>query len=170
MHICIISYLYNILDSKVHGANRGPIWGQQDPGGPHVGPMNFAIWDICMLFIYVLYVCVIYSRTLACVATVTGWLYPTWKKFYSILSYLNSAMNQPAHWPLRGVGYPYGCVVTKPSHYLNQCWNIINWSLGDKLQRNFIQNSYIFIQENAFEKTSRISPKFNQGIRMTREI
>ena len=22
----------------------GPIWGQQDPGGPHVGPMNFAIW------------------------------------------------------------------------------------------------------------------------------
>ena len=23
----------------------GPIWGQQDPGGPHVGPMNFVIWD-----------------------------------------------------------------------------------------------------------------------------
>ena len=22
-----------------------PIWGQQDPGGPHVYPMNFAIWD-----------------------------------------------------------------------------------------------------------------------------
>ena len=35
----------NILpDSKVHGANVGPIWGRQDPGGPHVGPMNFAIW------------------------------------------------------------------------------------------------------------------------------
>ena len=31
-------------DSKVHGANMGPIWGQQDPGGPHVGPLNFAIW------------------------------------------------------------------------------------------------------------------------------
>ena len=30
--------------SKVHGANMGPIWGRQDPGGPHVGPMNFAIW------------------------------------------------------------------------------------------------------------------------------
>ena len=26
------------LDSKVHGANMGPIWGRQDPGGPHVGP------------------------------------------------------------------------------------------------------------------------------------
>ena len=22
----------------------GSIWGQQDPGGSHVGPMNFAIW------------------------------------------------------------------------------------------------------------------------------
>ena len=31
-------------DSKVHGANIGPIWGRQDPGGPHVGPMNFVIW------------------------------------------------------------------------------------------------------------------------------
>ena len=31
-------------DSKVRWANMGPIWGRQDPGGPHVGPMNFAIW------------------------------------------------------------------------------------------------------------------------------
>ena len=31
-------------DSKVHGANMGPIWGRQDPGDPHVVPMNFAIW------------------------------------------------------------------------------------------------------------------------------
>ena len=43
----------------VHGANMGPTWGGQDPGGPHVGPMNrqdpggphvgpinFAIWVI----------------------------------------------------------------------------------------------------------------------------
>ena len=35
-----------IPDSKVHGANMGPIWGRQDPGGPHVGHMNLAIWDI----------------------------------------------------------------------------------------------------------------------------
>ena len=32
-------------DSKVHGANMGPMWGRQDPGGPHVGAMNFAIWE-----------------------------------------------------------------------------------------------------------------------------
>ena len=24
----------------------GPIWGRQDPGGSHVGPMNFAIWVV----------------------------------------------------------------------------------------------------------------------------
>ena len=32
------------LDSTVHGANMGPIWDRQDPGGSHVGPMNLAIW------------------------------------------------------------------------------------------------------------------------------
>ena len=37
-------YIITAPDSKVHGAKMGPIWGRQDPGGPHVGPMNFAIW------------------------------------------------------------------------------------------------------------------------------
>ena len=36
----------NNPDSKVHGANMGPTWGRQDPGGPHVGPINFAIWEV----------------------------------------------------------------------------------------------------------------------------
>ena len=40
-----------IPDSKVHWANMGPIWGRQDPGGPHVGPMNIAIWDSLWLYI-----------------------------------------------------------------------------------------------------------------------
>ena len=31
-------------DSKVYGTNMGPSWGRQVPGGPHVGPTNFAIW------------------------------------------------------------------------------------------------------------------------------
>ena len=34
---------FKTRDSKVHGDTMGPIWGRQDPGGPHVGPMNFAI-------------------------------------------------------------------------------------------------------------------------------
>ena len=37
-----LSHLYP--DSKDYGANNGPIWGRQDPGGPHIGSMNFAIW------------------------------------------------------------------------------------------------------------------------------
>ena len=39
----------NDPDSKVHGVNMGPIWGRQDPGGPNVGPMNFAIWGGIMI-------------------------------------------------------------------------------------------------------------------------
>ena len=37
-------------DSNVR-ANMGPIWGRQDPDGPHVGAMNFAIWEVfwCLL-------------------------------------------------------------------------------------------------------------------------
>ena len=38
-----------------------------------------------------------------------------------------------------------------PSHYLNQCWNFVNWTLENKLQWNFNRNSNIFIQENTFE-------------------
>ena len=30
--------------NKVHRANMVPIWGRQDPVGPHVGPMNLVIW------------------------------------------------------------------------------------------------------------------------------
>ena len=36
---------HNTPDSKVYGANMGPIWGRQDPGGPHIGPVNFAVWE-----------------------------------------------------------------------------------------------------------------------------
>ena len=32
-----------------------------------------------------------------------------------------------------------------------QCWDIVNWNLRNKLQWNLKRNSYIFIQENAFE-------------------
>ena len=38
-----------------------------------------------------------------------------------------------------------------PSHYLNQCRNNVNLTLGNKLQWNLNRNQYIFIQENAFE-------------------
>ena len=46
------SFLFNVYpDSKVHGANMGPTWDRQDPGGPHVGPMNLAIWVYVQYFL-----------------------------------------------------------------------------------------------------------------------
>ena len=38
-----------------------------------------------------------------------------------------------------------------PSHYLNQCWNIVNWNLKNKLHWNCNRNSNIFVQENPLE-------------------
>ena len=37
----------NNPDGKVHGTNMGHTWGRQDPGGPHVGPMNFIAGNGC---------------------------------------------------------------------------------------------------------------------------
>ena len=45
-HCCAICNTIDCPDNKVHGANMGPIWGRQDPGGPHVGPTNFTVWLI----------------------------------------------------------------------------------------------------------------------------
>ena len=38
-----------------------------------------------------------------------------------------------------------------PSHYLNQCWLIVNWTLKNKLQRNSNKNTKLFTHENEFE-------------------
>ena len=43
-----------------------------------------------------------------------------------------------------------------PSHYLNQCWNIIDWTLRNKLHWNFNRNSDIFIHENVLEYVSKM--------------
>ena len=32
----------------------------------------------------------------------------------------------------------------------DQCWNIVNWTLGNKFQWNLNRKLYIFLQENAF--------------------
>ena len=38
-----------------------------------------------------------------------------------------------------------------PSHCLNQCWNVANWTLWNKIQWNLNHKSCIFTHENAFE-------------------
>ena len=47
-----MSWCHHVIDpdSKVHGANMGPTWVLSAPGGPHVGPMNLAIWGDACLF------------------------------------------------------------------------------------------------------------------------
>ena len=37
-------HFVNYPDNKVYGAYMGPTWVLSAPGGPHVGPKNFAIW------------------------------------------------------------------------------------------------------------------------------
>ena len=39
------------------------------------------------------------------------------------------------------------------SHYLHQCWHIVNYSLGNNIQWNFNRNSKTLIQEYAFRNT-----------------
>ena len=39
-----------------------------------------------------------------------------------------------------------------PSHYLNQCWNIVNWTVGNNLQWNLYRKLYIFIKKKCFWK------------------
>ena len=55
LYSAIFQWNFAYPDSKVHGANMGPIWGRQNPGGPHVGPMNFAIWVSFLCLIKVMF-------------------------------------------------------------------------------------------------------------------
>ena len=56
-----IFFTHTIPDSKVHVAHMGPTWGRQDPGGPHVGPMNLLSrisrnWIYAKINIFISYV------------------------------------------------------------------------------------------------------------------
>ena len=61
-----------------------------------------------------------------------------------------------------------------PSHYLKHCWNIVNWVIRNKWRWNLNPNSYIFIQENAFEndagKTAAVLSRPQCVKIMSREI
>ena len=37
-------WLIGVLTHPGSNANMGPTWGRQDPGWPHVGPVNLTIW------------------------------------------------------------------------------------------------------------------------------
>ena len=54
----------------------------------------------------------------------------------------------------------YGLVV--PSHYLNQCWNIVHWISRNKLQWNFNRNSWIFIRKSIRNIACEMAPIFSR--------
>ena len=78
----------NTPDSKAHGANMGPIWGREDPGGPNVGSTSNGSWcigikgemsgTVCVTFtwdIYI-YIWVVYSFCLfCCLFIIVTWWY-----------------------------------------------------------------------------------------------
>ena len=100
----IVDYLMpfwvTIPDSKVHGANMGPIWGRQDPGGPHVGPMNFAIWDglcrgvVCIVKSCITYVSFLLSYLLEWDINIYLWLW-SWSVKWWRDGYVFSRWYQP---------------------------------------------------------------------------
>ena len=54
-----------------------------------------------------------------------------------------------------------------PSHYLNQCLNIVDWTLRNKLQWNFYRNSNIFIHEKMHLKMASAKWRpFSPGLNM----
>ena len=79
-----------------------------------------------------------------------------WKclTFWSIHQCINSSppsatyMHQWTGWALVQV---MACHLFGDTHYLNQCRVIVNWTLRNKLQWNFNQNTKPFIHENASE-------------------
>ena len=42
--ITVAAHWYIPMVSTLIARSMGQTWGRKDPGGPHVGPMNFAIW------------------------------------------------------------------------------------------------------------------------------
>ena len=64
------------------------------------------------------------------------------------------------------------CHSSAPSHYLKQCWFIVNWTLRNKIQWNSNQNTKIFIHENTFENISEMVAILSRGkwVKLTNEI
>ena len=52
----------------------------------------------------------------------------------------------------------FGIDSLKQVNPLNHWWIIVNWTIGNRIQWNLIQDSYIFIQENVLIKEDVLSP------------
>ena len=100
----------NNPDSKVHGANMGPIWGWQDPGGPHVGPMNLVVWEA------IVYILQMFWRVL------TMYYEATTLYWFSITMYCTG----PVFCLLLGVSS--GCAWPITGQVTSVTWPVIGWT------------------------------------------
>ena len=71
------------------------------------------------------------------------------KSLRPIVAYLRQETNQPWFRQLL-LAWPRPA----PSHYLNQCWDIVNWTLRDKLRCNFNWNPHFFFKKRHSKMSS----------------
>ena len=77
-----------------------------------------------------------------------------WDEFFVILLTMNQHQLVDSLRPsdtYASVNLPSLVQIMSPSHYLNQCWNIVNLCLRNKHQWNINRNKTIFICENTSE-------------------
>ena len=82
-------------------------------------------------------------------------LIPLWKQSrISVVSIDNSSPPSAAymrHWIRSALIQVIACRLFGAKPLPDQCWPIVNWTLGNKFQWNSNRNSIIFIYKNTFE-------------------
>ena len=64
------------------------------------------------------------------------------------------------HWAGSSLVQAMGCCLLSSSHYLNQWWLIVSWTIRNKLQSNFFSNIGISIIEHEYEYSLQHSSHF----------
>ena len=123
---CYNRACYNDPDSKVHEAYMGPTWGRQDPGEPHVGPMNLAIRGGLTVWLLPV-LCLCYSYPLI-----------SSMKHFKFIQSPTHLITYIIHSALQALscnfikGFPVCCFVMKGIMF-HWCRNVIQGPLEDKL-------------------------------------
>ena len=79
-----------------------------------------------------------------------GYVEPWWNLFNS-----SPPFAYICQWTRSALGHRWWLVVClAPSHYLNQYWFIVNWTLRNKLHWNFNQNSIFSLKKMHLEMSS----------------
>ena len=123
-------------DSKVHGANMRPIWGRQDPGGPHVGPMNFAVWGTWPMTVYLSYTPFDKSNGRFLSDAKINMMPSSNLHDFWWVYWMHVRVHFPCqiYWLFVLTPYPRGSKDGECSFFLNQVWIIVNfmrWHLAD---------------------------------------